>query len=705
VAVELAPSERARLMEPAPDQVDEVLPLWFEWVLVVIAAGVVSCGLFGVILALGGWFHWQLALILGGFGTIAGCALARPSRVGRGRTSRGTHFAAASLCAFAIALAIWNGAHDGHHVVLDIDSGVNTVAGKWIDQHGDLVVHAGQPWAGKGPEFVWSSQSMFPAGAQDLEFQFVHFLPALMAEADGIGGDAGLFFVLPFLGSLGLLSVYAVCVRICRQPWLSLAATAALGLSIPQVWVSRDPYSETSTQVLLWSGVFLLAESWRTRRLGPAALGGLALGATFVTRIDALIYLLPLPFLAAAAWVAVPRSVDRTVRRWQLLAATVGIAVAVAIGAIDLLWRGTGYYRVLQGQVKSLVAAIVASAVVGAAVLAAARALPALRRSWTSLREHVAVAAGSLVAVILLLGWAVRPAFIHRTSLEHANPTIPAAQIGEGLPPDPLRTYAEQSMQWMSWYLGPITVGLAILGTALFTYRAIRRPEPFTVLALALAGTCSALYLWNPNITPTQVYVMRRYVPATLPMVVIAAAFGAAWLIERLPIRTMPAAARRVVPSVVALALVAFAVGMLIPVRSFRVQAGYNGLIDETCATLGPHAAVVLASPPASKPGAEDLPPLITQTLRSWCNVPVAEVAATIDPARLRQASRQFAGEGRTLWVITSTKEQLALVAPGSKPGLIRQVANSRQLQWTLTRPPRGYIKQTLMIYAAKVPA
>jgi hypothetical protein len=76
----------------------------------------------------------------------------------------------------------------------------------------------------------------------------------------------------------------------CRfRPWLVLFAVADLAVCLPQLAFSRDTFSETATQFLLWAGLWLLLVAWDRRHFGVALLSGLVLGGTVMTRVDAVI--------------------------------------------------------------------------------------------------------------------------------------------------------------------------------------------------------------------------------------------------------------------------------------------------------------------------------------------------------------------------------------------------------------------------------
>ncbi len=161
---------------------------------------------------------------------------------------------------------------------------------------------------------------------------------------------------------------------------------------------------------------------------------------------------------------------------------------------------------------------------------------------------------------------------------------------------DATRLYSEQTMTWVTWYLGGITIVLAIVGVGLLLQRLVARPDAAVVLVLTEAGAGTALYLLSPQITPTQIWAMRRYVPAALPFLFLAAAFATASVVAVLPRLGLGRPWNRIIPVAAAVGIFAFPLGVTLPVANYRTQVGFLGVVDNLCATVGPDAAVMVAA-------------------------------------------------------------------------------------------------------------
>ena len=284
----------------------DLIPLWFQRGLVIVTAAVVCIGGVGLLLAVLGVYHLAVALVVGGLAMVLVTAVAWPraAPASAAPSTRGSVFAAIGMCVVAAASVAWNGHYAGHHVSIGRDPGVYSVTAKWLATHGNLEVHQGLEWTSKSPDVTVVYAGSYGEGANTTEFQFDHLTPVLLAIANNIGGDRLMFKVPAVLGALALCAIFAAGCRVVRKPWLVLAAVIGLAVSLPQLNVTRDTFSEPAVQLLLWAGIWLLLHAYERGRPGVALLAGAALAGTMMSRIDAPVYLIPLPLLAALTWLS-----------------------------------------------------------------------------------------------------------------------------------------------------------------------------------------------------------------------------------------------------------------------------------------------------------------------------------------------------------------------------------------------------------------
>jgi hypothetical protein len=671
-------------------------PLWFEYLVLAGGCGVLSFGGFGLLLAVIGRYSGPLALLLGALGTVAGVLLGRPRRSGSAAASP-THLATApavAMCLVAGGIAVWNSIYIGHHVAVDNDPGVYATTGRWLASHDSLVVAASAPWVHTGVKLSFASAGIYQQPNGTVQFQFVHLLPALLAEAYKIGG-AGLMFRTPaVLGAIGLLAVYLVGCRLVQRPWVVVAAVTGLGISLPELAVTRDTFSEPATQVLLWLAIWFLMRSYEERRFPVALVAGLAVGGTLMTHIDAVVYLVPIAPLATLAWLAAPSRLDRRSLLRMYAGVLIGIVPPALLGTFDVQRRAGTYYDALHPDIHHLYEGLALSVVIAVVVLVlwppVTRLLPAL----AARRRQIGVLAGWIVGLGLALAWALRPAGPRAKGA--VSSVVLQLQRAESLPIEPTRTYSEQSMLWIQWYIGPVALALAIAGLCLLTFRTIARGSARSAVLLAMTGPITALYLWDPSVTPYQIWVTRRYVPAGLPLLVIAAAVALDAAVTLCAARLARSAWPRRTLLVGAAGLIAFPLAATVPVREFQPQGNYLPLIDQTCQKIGPHAAVLF--PPADYDG-----DVLSQTLRSWCNVPTAQLVAPMTAQQVQVAVAELGAEGRTLWVFGAGPAAITDAVPGVDPTLLGTATSPFNIQPTLTQPADAYMTTQLLIYGAEV--
>ena len=347
------------------------------------------------------------------------------------------------------------------------------------------------------------------------------------------------------------------------------------------------------------------------------------------------------------------------------------------LGWLDLRELAPGYYRDLHSNFSGLVSLIVASVVASIVMVIVCWTTPVV--AWVSARlDRVgSVVAGLVVLVGLVL--ASRPLWFtsHSITDKPVQNVIAAYQQTEHVPVDGTRSYAEQSVTWLAWYLGPLLAGAALFGTALIVRRAFARRELATAPFLLVFLSTAALYLRDPQISPDQIWAMRRYMPVVLPAAGLAGMYAFAVLLGRL----RPGARR--------LAAASLVVGLLAPVlflsRPFLTAREYDGQLAEinrVCAALPADAAVLVVG--------EFLSARYPMTVRTFCDVP-AVAEPVLDVPRAIQAVAALAGHGRKLYVLTSGDDLDQLPAGASTVPSV-PVSSISFRAWTrvLTTPPRS---------------
>ncbi len=542
---------------------------------------------------------------------------------------------AAALVGLCLAFAVYAGVTHSEHVLVRRDAASNLqAAASLATTHQrvvpvDVSVIGGSAALERGDVAVGSS-AFYQVGSPDAPAVQPQFLlaPAVVYGYGWWAGGAAVAQVLPAVAMALALLLLGLLVASVTGAWWGAAAAGLTALLFPVLNVARGTYSEQLALVTLVGGALALTLAVRDDRAGErgggvprlALVAGILLGGTGFARIDSLReVLLLLPLLAVGTALA---------GRW-VRPVVLGVAGSTVL-ALAAAWSLS--YRYLGDIAASLLPLLAMAVGVGLASFGAlwlwrrGRRLPA-----GVVRRLPDVAAG--LVVLAGLGLASRPLWM----TTRQDPNDPGAryvagmQRRQGLPVDGGRTYAEHTVDWLSWYAGWVAVVVALLALALVLRHALRRLgdgrlEPwFPVLVVAAGST--VLTLLRPGITPDHPWADRRLLvalPFVVALVVVAGWWGA---------RRLEASGRPWGTGLVALLLV---VGLAVPAviatwpfRGVGVERGSLAAVDDVCAALEPGDVVLGVDSRATS----EWP----QAVRGMCGVPtfIATTPVRKDPARL----------------------------------------------------------------------
>ena len=531
-----------------------------------------------------------------------------------------------AVVAVVLGAAVWAAvglAHVADYVVVNRDPGFLALEGLWLREHPQAAIPVGAvagveaavPTAHAGTE-------AFTLRDGSLDVQGTTMVPALLAALGWVGGPGAVLGGNVVVGAVALLAVFAVGRRHVGSGW-ALVPTAALALCLPFLVFTRAPYTEPLVVALLFGGLSLLHGALGAPARGRAALAGVMLGAAAAVRIDGALLVIGLALALAVGAVLTPRPGRPRAVRSALV--VVGCAAAVgALGVLDVLVLSPAYARQQEHELRPLLvgtAVVLGSVLV---VLALARRLGSVRRAVDRHRGPLAVTTAALVVV----GGAVlasRPLWLVERRLDPAGGAaflVGTLQRAAGVPVDPARSYDEQTMTWLAWYLGWPAVAAGVLGIALLVRHSLVRRD-VRPLVLASVVTCgSLLYLLRASITPDQVWAARRFLPAAIPGVLLGAAYLLAALWRRRERWARPAAA------VLATAVLVVPPAAWDGAASVRDLAGRRAQAQEVCAVLDAHHVARVVWVHSS-------PFRYLATLRVLCDVEVVELLEPATPAVL----------------------------------------------------------------------
>jgi len=671
-------------------------PVWLRLFALAAAAGVVTFGGVGLLLAINGWYRPALAFPIGAVLWIGLILLARPAMMPKAPVSRSAHVYASVAVAAVLAITAWNAAHASQHVLINRDGGDYSNAGRWIARDGSLTVKPRVGPFAQEPTVGFDSFGVYQIKDGTLQFQFAHLLPVVLAEAYAISGNAGLFHAPEVLSGIALLAFFILAWRLFRRPLFALSAMLALAFVIPQVSFSRDSYSEIPSQIIVFTALWLMVTPRVLPRWRVALAAGLFLGMLEAVRIDAVAFLIGVPVILAITWLRADGAENRREALRSIGAFTIGLVPGFTLGFIDLTRHSGFYWRDLDHNVALLGAVVVASAIASAIAVAlyswSTFAAWVRRLPWPAL----AATAGVMVGLVGFLAWFVRPQIQHLHN--RAIGLVGGLQGLEHQPIDATRNYFERSMVWMSWYLGPLTVAVAIIGAAFLARELLLGRRIHVLAALAMLAPDAMLYFYKASAVPDQVWVMRRFLVSAFPLMVLLAlglASGVAGTHKNPRFYT----AWRVGAVAFAIAAVAYPIYTVRNVRSMSEQRGYLQVIDDVCTQVGPHAAIIVLERDKTDLYDDWAP----QALRSWCGAEVGVTRGPAHTASLNALARAWKAEGRQLFVVAKEADAIQKVLPNATVTPTRQAINTKFLAQSLTHRPDKYAPQSFVLVTAPV--
>lgn len=346
-----------------------------------------------------------------------------------------------------------------------------------------------------------------------IEPQFYPFHPVWQAVAYGLGGVSASLMMAGFWTLLSCLAIYLFA----RQVWgweTAVLAIIALSLCAMQVWFARYPTTETQTQFFLWAGFWATAvwlrhgEDTDHSNRQPSALwafvAGSSLGVVFLVRID-IIFMLPI-LLAFITWFW-------ATKRKGLVWFGVPLLLLVLHSFIHALTQSRPYFFELyrfgtQSLVRNqgVLAALILLGLIGLWIVS--KYHQQFADLFNRYRRWLLGAAVIFLLLFAAYNWFLRP--------YHGNILFWNDPYGGS----PTGIYNHENLIRLGWYLSPICIWLGILGICWLVWRVNWE----TAVMLTVTIFFMLFYIWNIRNNPHQIYAMRRYVPAVLPLFIVGSA-------------------------------------------------------------------------------------------------------------------------------------------------------------------------------------
>jgi hypothetical protein len=610
-----------------------------------------------------------------------------------GAAGRAAWWGLAGTVVVAVGFALWQIRLNSPQFIVSRDAGAYLQFGYWISEHGSLPIPALLgAFGGSHPGLTFSSLG-FVGHAGAVAPRLAPGLPMLLAAGLWAHGLAGGAAMSPLLGGCAVLTVGGLTGRLAGPQWAPVGAFL-LALTLPEAYVSRSAFTEIFAQVLLFGGLCMVVDSLARPSRLLAGLGGFALGITVLVQVGSLWYVLPtIMFLGALLAARKPQG-------FPLYGGLVAGAACGLAGCFVLAGPLMGALMPQLG-VTGLAAAgfvvvTLAGATVGLADPVRQRAVRLLARPPLQWLPE----AGAVMVVAVAIALLIRPYV--QTVRGGASPYVAALQRLTGLPVDPGRLYAEDSLYWVIWYLGAPALLLGVAGLALLTRRCLRAlitwHDPTGMarvwaLPLMIIGWGALTMLWRPGTVPDQPWASRRLVPVLLPGLIVAAVWVAAWLAVRARERGASTAAVAaavacfVAALVVPSAMTTFGIAMKqsIPGGSARAtsglafqrtSAGELAAVRALCGAIPGSSSVVLLDSTAAE---------FTQVIRGMCGVPAAAAAAGATRVQVEAVTGGITRAGRHPVLLATNPSELT--AYGTQPRKVLDLTTAQDAH-LLTQPP-----------------
>ncbi len=601
----------------------------------------------------------------------------------------------------AVAFGVDQMIYHSQFIIVTRDPASYVQFAAWISKHGSLPIpQDNAAFGGIHKALSFGSPAYYQVG-RTIVPQFMAGLPMVLAGGFWIGGVGAAVAMGPILGALAVLTFGGLAGRLVGPKWAPLAALV-LALALPMQFTSRSTYSEPLAAILFLGGLSLVIDCLGTDGRGArilAALGGLALGLTFLVRLDGASDILPvIPYCGLLI-------IGRRRQAWPL---TAGFAVGLAYGVIDGALLTLPYLKANRNSVVPLamisIVVVIATAVGTLALLQ--RGLP--RPRWKWLPNVVAA-----LPVLVIIGFAIRPyvQVVRQVSGSAFEGSVAAYQLAAGLPIDPGRLYYEISLHWVFWYIGVPAVIFGAVGAAIVVRRCFAGGIPAWTLPLMVFSWAIVTTLYRPAITPDQPWASRRLVPAVLPGFILFGVWAVSWLSGWLREREIGPVVRGAVIACCGAALVLPAtittfglavhsggpVGVRLTADGLAFKRTYSGeitAVNGLCAALPPKASVIIVSTGTSKAGNQ-----LPEVIRGMCDRPTAILNE--NPRLAGPLLRAIYRAGRQPVLLAGFPLELAQFGGPMEHVMALHTTQDGSI---LTAPPTGTIPFNLSVWLSEPP-
>jgi hypothetical protein len=471
-----------------------------------------------------------------------------------------------------VGAALWgvgNSFYAGQHVFTNRDPAAYALTGVWLSQNESVKIDK-QEVLGNVANTTTDSGGFITSytDGDHLYARGPHLFPAFLALAGKIHPQA-IFWVNSFIGALAIIAFYGLVRLIVSARW-ALLATLSFALTLPLIYFSRDTYTEPLSAVFFLGSLSLLLLAIKSQKAPLLwAAAGITAGAGALVRIDTLLPIAGL-ILFAGIYIALHRRSARFAALRNIGWLLGSAALPIVLGWLNFSLLTGRYFDkhlspyLLQVYLIGAVIVFVTIVVIVAWRTSFFHWLEKISRSW-----RVPICVGLVVAAATFL--ASRPLW----------------HVGYS---GTVRSYAELTLNWVAWYIGPLLLLFGFFGICLALVRLVKAKKLNTtylaLLSVILIPT--TIYLVQPSIAADHIWASRRLLPIAIPAFILFSTVALAWLYTR----TQPKSIARNFLYIIAFVALISPLATSLPFLKLRPYAQMERMTT-VCDTLPEHATIV----------------------------------------------------------------------------------------------------------------
>lgn len=561
------------------------------------------------------------------------------------------------------------------------DPAIYSASGAWLANNSSLKISPSNDYKETG--IIQSDTAGYSLRDNQLKPQGQRLLSVFFATFARLGGISVAFKVNIFIAMVALLTFYGYA-RLLGKPKWAVLSTAGLAVSLPFLYFSRDTFTEPLSLLFIFGALNMMWLAEQHRKKLAWFVSGLMLGATTLSRVDGFLF-----FITIAVFFIVKLCIshkgDRLKSAIEVSVATAACALVYVLSYLDLTLIGNAYQSKQRMKMTLLFGAVVIVGILATGVIWKLRSRYNFKLNTKKLGQ-ASVFLFALASLVMIS----RPLWLtshHSKSL----PLVAGLQADTGQVVDPTRDYAENTINWLMWYLGPVIVIAGLFGMAIVIKRIIENKEgKYYLPGIITVVGVAAVFLNRPSITPDQVWAARRLLPVLLPGFAAFAVVGFTYL-ERVFVNKFGDKSKVLTPLLYTSVLLPI-LFISEPYLAVKTKAGQLNQINDVCRYIESSQGTVVWIGKRSFNA--------TQAVKSYCNKEIVRMNEASEK-NLKILSREVKqrDEKITLLVFDSDWEKL------SDKQLFKKVSEVEysSVPSTLSRPPRAVEVSKRAIYAAEI--